>query len=192
MSRGKASPPSQRTKVQVASGGPPKLVTRDVLAQTLEDFARKTLGIKIEVEGADRAMTTHDSMRFKVRAGGDIADHPWRCKIIDGAFTMMGGFYNSHELAATVLGTGSGWAWVKAEWALTLTGSYVSGASNTSAVIQTGSSVPADDPDGATFYVPLVQFSGGRVLSQAATRSISATVCDNGGDGSAQHNVLQS
>lgn len=188
MSRAKAD---LTPKVRIARpGGLPVLLTIEAYMRSITEVVRQ-LGGSIEFEGAERATETPDGVRFKITPGGATDDHAWRCKSIDGDFTMLGGAYNGEEIAPTVLGDGSGWAYIVANWDLTFASGYLTVATLTSASVSTAAAVPADSPGSGTFHVPLVQFASRRVLSQAATRSISATVCHLSED-TAQHTILQS
>jgi hypothetical protein len=189
-----AKPPPKKPKPLLLPPGPPKLATREQL-KALLDHLTKELGLPtIEIIGAKKSSTEVDRVSFEIDPGGAGEDHAWKIGYVDGAFGIMGGSYNSHEIEFTELASDfTGWVWIKATWTLTVVEDYVNGATNTAAVLETGASVPADDPDTAIFYVALVQLTNGKVASQAATRSISATVCDSGNmDGTAAHTILQS
>jgi hypothetical protein len=183
--------PSKRIRLRKPRGKS-KVLFKDEAMDLLYDLVRQ-LGYKLEIEGAERASEENDRLRFVVTPGGDGEDHAWKVGRVDGVFGIMGGAYNTEEIPFTELDTDfTGWVYLAASWDLTLVDDYVWPAELNNVVLATGVSVPADEPEAAVFYIPLVEMSNGKVASQAATRSISATVCDRAADGGAMHTILQS
>lgn len=148
-------------------------------------------GLRISIDGAESATDGEGEVHFTLTPPTG-ALHPWKCSVVGGDLVMSGGSYNGTPVSGATL-TGTGWAWLAVEYSLTVEDDWVVAASLTSVTVDQGSTVPTNDGDAGEFYIALVQFDSGAVLSQAATNSISATVCDDGsGTGTAELNIIQS
>lgn len=126
------------------------------------------------------------------RARSSAAAHAWQGGPAGNSLIRVaGGSYNSLAVEAQTDIAGSGWVYLAAEWELTTEDDYIVAATLVQVGMFNGSVVPENE--GPFFYVPLLQYDAGRIVSQVATRAISAVVCDAGlGDGTPMHTILQS
>lgn len=157
------------------------LVNYGRLRSILNSMA-KQMGWRLHFDGADMVKKTPDGLLVKIKPGGDDnVTFPWQCYIIENELWCGGGSYRSTAIGATNLGSGSGWAYLKATWNVSDTeDGYLLSATLTSVIMQTGGSVPSSVPSSGIWYIPIVQFSANKVLGQHRNSSIDARVCDDG------------
>ena len=165
------------------------LVNYGRLRSILSSMA-KQMGWRLHFDGADMVQKTPDGLLVKIKPGGDDnVTSPWQCYNISGSLWCGGGSYNSTPIPATNLGTGTGWAYLRATWNVSdVEDGYLLSASLTSVGFFIGSSVPGDLPLSGQFSIPIVQFAEGKVVGVHRNSSISARVCDDGsGSGRGVH-----
>lgn len=150
------------------------------------------LGFRLEIDGAEEMSQTGDGLYVKLGNQGTV-NHPWKGVIISGGLAVLGGYCNDIAVAGTTIGAGNGFAYLRVNFALDEEDGFVYTATLTGATLGSASSVPGDSPGSGTFYIPLFQYEGVRVISQSATRHMRVAACDDGsGDGKVLLNVLQS
>lgn len=168
------------------------LATWPTLNRVLKQLAA-ALGVRISIDGAEESRAGDGDVYFRVQPGGAASGlHPWKAHVVEDVLVMAGGVYNGWAVEQQEL-AGSGWAYLVVTWDVSDTDDgWLLSATLDDVEFTIGPEVPPANPGSGTWYVPLVQFDGLEVLSQAETASFSATVCDDGsGSGLGAHIILR-
>lgn len=180
--------PGKRVRISLPGGM--RLMTKALFLRVLREVLPQ-LGVRLQVDGAQMASTQPDGASLRLMPGADTVSHPFKGERRNGALWVRGGFVNTVELEDAEVGNGTGYAWVRVEFDLSVEWQFVFTATLTLAVIDHGTSVPADDPVSGVFHVVLFQYASGRLVSQSVTANLVVRACDDGsGTGQAALNLI--
>lgn len=177
-------------RVRVSMPGGMRLVTKALFLRVLREVLPQ-LGLRLQVDGAQMLSTQHNGAALRLLPGADSVAHPFKGERRNGALWVRGGFVNALELEDAEVGNGSGYAWVRVEFDLSVEFQFVFTATLTAAVIDHGTSLPADNPVSGVFHIVLFEYASGRVVSQSVTANLVVRACDDGsGTGQAALNLI--